>query len=139
MHIKIIFNRKKGRHYCLELGPGSDLGTGLCLLWQGCAKYNALDVNRLMRDTHGLFYRKLIDKIGSLDKNADLGFLEGQLSKAKNNGPSKKNKKLNYGVTYQTARTDLLGLKDMGLLETLKEGKKFIFTPVPDIAKKLES
>ena len=44
-----------------------------------------------------------------------------------------------HGVTYQTARTDLLGLKDMGLLEMRKEGKKFIFTPVADMAKKLES
>ncbi len=44
-----------------------------------------------------------------------------------------------HGVTYQTARTDLLSLKDMGLLEMRKEGKKFVFTPVADIAKKLES
>jgi Fic family protein len=43
-----------------------------------------------------------------------------------------------HGVTYQTARTDLLGLRDMGLLEMRKEGKKFIFTPVSDIAERLE-
>ncbi|MBF0558475.1 MAG: Fic family protein [Nitrospirae bacterium] len=43
-----------------------------------------------------------------------------------------------HGVTYQTARTDLLGLKDMGLLDLRKEGKKFIFTPVADIAIKLD-
>jgi Fic family protein len=42
-----------------------------------------------------------------------------------------------HGVTYQTARTDLLALKDMGLLEMRKEGKRFIFTPAVDIAKKL--
>ena len=44
-----------------------------------------------------------------------------------------------HGVTYQTARTDLLGLKDMGLVEMRKEGKKFVFTPAEDIAEKLES
>jgi Fic family protein len=44
-----------------------------------------------------------------------------------------------HGVTYQTARTDLLGLKDMGLLEMRKEGKKFIFTPVADIVEKLKN
>ncbi|MDA8169973.1 MAG: Fic family protein [Nitrospiraceae bacterium] len=44
-----------------------------------------------------------------------------------------------HGVTYQTARTDLLALKDMGLLEMRKEGKKFIFTPAPNLAEKLES
>lgn len=42
-----------------------------------------------------------------------------------------------HGVTYQTARTDLLALKDMGLLEMRKEGKKFIFSPVADITVKL--
>lgn len=44
-----------------------------------------------------------------------------------------------HGVTYQTARTDLLALKDMGLLEMRKEGKKFIFRPVADISEKLGS
>jgi Fic family protein len=44
-----------------------------------------------------------------------------------------------HGVTYQTARTDLLGLKDLGLLNMKKEGKKFIFTPTADLAKKLEA
>ena len=42
-----------------------------------------------------------------------------------------------HGVTYQTARTDLLALKDMGLIEMWKEGKKFIFRPVADLATKL--
>ncbi len=44
-----------------------------------------------------------------------------------------------HGVTYQTARTDLLALRDMGLLEMQKEGKKFIFRPVADISIKLGS
>ncbi len=44
-----------------------------------------------------------------------------------------------HGVTYQTARTDLLGLKDLGLLNMKKEGKKFIFTAVVDLARKLEA
>lgn len=43
-----------------------------------------------------------------------------------------------HGVTYQTARTDLLALKDMGLLAMRKEGKKFVFTPSADIIQKLE-
>lgn len=42
-----------------------------------------------------------------------------------------------HGVTYQTARTDLLALRDMGLFEMRKEGKKFVFRPVADIAIKL--
>jgi len=43
-----------------------------------------------------------------------------------------------HGVTYQTARTDLLGLKNLGLLDMRKEGKKFVFTPSAGLAKKLE-
>jgi Fic family protein len=43
-----------------------------------------------------------------------------------------------HGVTYQTARTDLLNLRDLGLLGMRKEGKKFIFTPATDLEKKLE-
>ena len=43
-----------------------------------------------------------------------------------------------HGVTYQTARTDLLGLKSLGLLDMRKEGKKFLFTPVPDLAEKMK-
>ncbi|MDA8084881.1 MAG: Fic family protein [Nitrospiraceae bacterium] len=42
-----------------------------------------------------------------------------------------------HGVTYQTSRTDLLALKDMGLLEMRKEGKKFVFAPAKDLARKL--
>lgn len=42
-----------------------------------------------------------------------------------------------HGVTYQTARTDLLALKNMGLLDMKKEGKKFMFTPVADMPRKL--
>jgi Fic family protein len=44
-----------------------------------------------------------------------------------------------HGVTYQTARTDLLGLKDMGLLVMQKVGRKFVFMPVPDVSEKLRS
>jgi hypothetical protein len=43
-----------------------------------------------------------------------------------------------HDVTYQTARTDLLGLKDPGLLEMQKEGKKFVFKPAPDLTGKME-
>ena len=42
-----------------------------------------------------------------------------------------------HGVVYQTARADLLGLHDLGLLEKHKSGKKYRFTAVPDLADKL--
>ena len=38
-----------------------------------------------------------------------------------------------HGVSYQTARTDLLGLVDESLMEQYKQGKSFHFVPVPDL------
>ncbi len=43
-----------------------------------------------------------------------------------------------HGTARQTARTDLLELHELGLLEKRKEGKKFVFTPVADLAEKLK-
>ena len=42
-----------------------------------------------------------------------------------------------HGIVYQTARADLLGLFELGLLEMHKYGRKFNFTAVPDLAAKL--
>jgi Fic family protein len=42
-----------------------------------------------------------------------------------------------HGVSYQTARTDLMGLADLGLLATVKEGKAFLFYPGPDLERRL--
>lgn len=40
-------------------------------------------------------------------------------------------------VSYQTARTDLLDLADLGLLENHQQGKKFVFRTPPDLVKRL--
>lgn len=42
-----------------------------------------------------------------------------------------------HGVTYQTARTDLLDLEERDLLVKSRSGKMFHFTPVPDLDKRL--
>jgi Fic family protein len=42
-----------------------------------------------------------------------------------------------YNVTFQTARTDLLALRDRGLLEQRKRGRQFVFYPIPDLVAKL--
>lgn len=44
-----------------------------------------------------------------------------------------------HNVTYDTARTDLLKLVSMGLLEKTKVGKAFAFSAVTGLRKKLES
>lgn len=41
------------------------------------------------------------------------------------------------GVTYQSARTDLLGLEALGLLVKNKFGKKFVFRPSPNFSERL--
>ena len=43
-----------------------------------------------------------------------------------------------HGVAYQTARTDLFGLHDKGLMTRSKVGKTFYFTPVPNLERALE-
>jgi predicted transcriptional regulator len=42
-------------------------------------------------------------------------------------------------VVSQTARTDLTGLVERGLLEKRKAGKGFVYHPVEDLADKLKS
>jgi Fic family protein len=42
-----------------------------------------------------------------------------------------------HGVVYQTARSDLMGLHELGLLEMHKSGKRFTFTPGADLKVKL--
>jgi len=46
--------------------------------------------------------------------------------------------KLSHNVVYQTARTDLLNLKERGILEARKVGKTWYFTPVADIETTLQ-
>ncbi len=78
----------------LELGPGSDLGIGIYLLSLGCNRYNACDVNDLVKITPEIFYQKLFEHLGSRNDPAKIDFLKEQLAKAKNGSPGQ----LNYVV-----------------------------------------
>ncbi|CAN5629003.1 Fic family protein [soil metagenome] len=44
-----------------------------------------------------------------------------------------------HGVTYQTARTDLLGLTDLGLFEKRKDDRKFVFVAHHDLEARLRA
>lgn len=44
-----------------------------------------------------------------------------------------------HGVSYQTARTDLMGLADLGLLGMVKEGKAFLFHAKGDLEQRLRT
>jgi SAM-dependent methyltransferase len=51
----------------LELGPGADLGVGLCFLFKGAAHYSALDVHRLVESVHPDFYDTLLSRLQEID------------------------------------------------------------------------
>jgi SAM-dependent methyltransferase len=77
----------------LELGPGADLGIGLILLMKGVEKYNAMDVNELVKTVPNQFYEELFNIIAAIeDKEVDLNFLRSQLKLTQLG----KNDKLNY-------------------------------------------
>lgn len=44
-----------------------------------------------------------------------------------------------HGVSYPTARADLLELRDQGYLSMRKEGRAFVFVPADDLADKLKA
>jgi Fic family protein len=45
--------------------------------------------------------------------------------------------RLAHAVVYQTARTDLLEMMELGLLENTREGRAFIFAAPGDLAKRI--
>jgi len=78
----------------LELGPGSDLGIGCYLISMGCSRYNACDVNDLMKSTPDSFYEQLCKNLENKNFPTDIGFLKKQLEKTKAGKPSQ----INYVV-----------------------------------------
>ena len=55
----------------MELGPGSDLGVGIKLLALGASKYNACDVNPLIKTTPMSFYEQLFKRLKSESYEVD--------------------------------------------------------------------
>jgi SAM-dependent methyltransferase len=51
----------------LELGPGADLGVGLCFLFKGAAHYSALDVRPLVESVPPRFYDTLLSRLQEMD------------------------------------------------------------------------
>ncbi len=44
---------------------------------------------------------------------------------------------ITHAVTYQTARTDLLGLASLGLFATVRDGRSYRFLPATDLAERI--
>ncbi len=69
----------------LELGPGSDLGTGIVILALGAKSYTAVDINCLIHKTPPCFYSMLLSYLKKLPgySNAEIvvnDFLNGKFS-----------------------------------------------------------
>ena len=47
--------------------------------------------------------------------------------------------RVSHNVTYETARTDLLNLRDKGLFDGAKKGKTWMFQAAPDLDQALRS
>ena len=81
------------------------------------------EVERLLRGVSSLNHRQL-DVVGKALRDSYAHFtIAGQ-------------KRL-HRVAYQSARTDLLGLEDLGVLRRVQTGKRFEFWPVDDLSDRL--
>ncbi|MGZ8907519.1 MAG: methyltransferase domain-containing protein [Methylobacter sp.] len=67
-----------GKHV-LELGPGSDLGSGLTLLAYGAQSYTAIDVNNLIESVPMQFYECLFDRLQKDNPDLDTDVLKNEL------------------------------------------------------------
>ena len=96
----------------LELGPGSDIGTGIYLLAKGVFQYNACDVNDLISSTPDSFYDHLFKKMEGNITPDRIEFLKEQLEKAKTGHPSR----LNYVIRDDFDFTLALGNSTIDLV-----------------------
>ncbi|MDP1774321.1 MAG: methyltransferase domain-containing protein [Methylobacter sp.] len=63
----------------LELGPGSDLGSGLTILSHGAQSYSAIDVNNLIESVPMQFYECLFDRLQKENPDLDANVLKNEL------------------------------------------------------------
>lgn len=73
----------------LELGPGSDLGIGLCLLDKGAGCYNAVDIYNIAAHTPAAFYDVFFEYMKN--KGVDSAPLKEELSNMQNGRGGKLN------------------------------------------------
>jgi len=73
----------------LELGPGSDLGVGLYLLFSGVGTYAAVDVNGLALTVPDTFYDSLFAHMEAESEANSIGDIRGELTKLRSGGCSR--------------------------------------------------
>ncbi len=82
------------------------------------------DIERLLQDADGLNHRQLAlltDAVRNLDGTYTFG-----------------SHAASHRVTHETARSDLSGLNERGLLLRRSKGRGYVFEPVPDLAERLK-
>jgi Fic family protein len=82
------------------------------------------DVERLLQDSDGLNHRQLALLTDAV-RNPDGVYTFGSHARS-------------HRVTHETARTDLSGLVERGLLIRRSKGRSYAFEPVPDLAARLK-
>ncbi|MBP7936792.1 MAG: methyltransferase domain-containing protein [Phycisphaerae bacterium] len=65
----------------LDLGPGADLGVGVYLLSKGAGRYNAIDVNNLIKSVPQQFYGKFLARLSEITLPTTLDSLRTQLDR----------------------------------------------------------
>jgi len=99
----------------LEIGPGSDLGTGLYLLSKDCLRYNAFDVNDLASQTPADLYKSLMHVIAANDPQKE-SYLRSQLDSYRNGQESR----LNYYVGSISDLAEHIGKGALPVCKKLK-------------------
>ena len=81
-------------------------------------------VERIIRDADGLNHRQLM-LLSDAIRHSERSYTFGSHARV-------------HGVTHETARTDLSGLADRGLLVRTRSVRPFIYSPPPDLARRLK-
>jgi Fic family protein len=103
-------------------------------------------IERAVEELHAYLRRKVrevrdVEKLlkGSSNFNHRQLALLGDALRTPDATYSLKEHAASYSVTHETARTDLLALVRLGLLEQRRSGRSFAFTPPRDLAERLKA
>jgi len=106
--------------------------------------YNLKCLDFALTNLQNYIQRKIVEKqnLFHLIKNENINERQAELLRGLiidiKRGYTIKEVQTKFGVVYQTARTDLMGLQDLGYIEEKKFGKRLIFFKVDEFEKKLE-
>lgn len=106
-------------------------------------EYNLRCMDMALQELKKYIKRKIQEKqsLYTIVKNENVNERQAELLKAmlvdRQKSFTIKEVEARFGVVYQTARTDLLGLEELGYLQEKKFGKKLVFFRVEDLEKRV--